>query len=76
MSYTKLSDAERLAVINEIAASRPTPEQLVVEAERNHWRSMVEAAIGLHGEPDPFTLPDTTQAAAEQAALEALKAGI
>lgn len=76
MTYTQLTDAERLAVINEIAASRPTPQQLIVEAERNHWRSMVEAAIGLHGEPDALTLPDTTQAAAEQAALQALRAGI
>ena len=76
MTYQQLTDAERIAIINEVKASRPTPNQLIVDAERNHWRSMVEAAIGLHGEPDPLTLPDTTDAEAEHAALQALVDGI
>lgn len=74
MNYEYLTTTEKQQIINDIRASRPTPSQIIAAAESEHWRSTVTAAIGLNDEPDAFVAPDTTQAAAEHAALDALEA--
>lgn len=74
MNYEHLTTAQQQQVIADIRSSRPTPAQIIAAAELEHWRSTVTAAIGLNDEPDTFIAPDTTQAAAEHAALDALEA--
>lgn len=74
MSYQYLTTAEQQQIIANIRASRPTPEEIIASAEMEHWHSVVTSAIGLNDQPDEFVAPDTTQAAAEHAALNALEA--
>lgn len=73
MSYQYLTVADKAKAISDVRASRPTPMQIVAAAELEHWRSVVGAMLGLNDQPDAFVAPDTTQAAAEHAALDAME---
>ena len=69
--YLYLTDEDKARIVAEVQASRPDPEATVKAAEEAHFRSMVEAKLGLHEEPDPFVAPDVRAAEAEKAAIEA-----
>lgn len=76
MTYQHLTAADLAKAVDDVRASRPTAEQIVSAAELEHWRSVIGATLGLNDQPDAFVAPDTTQAAAEHAALDALEAAL
>ena len=74
MDYQYLTTEQKQQLIADIRSSRPNGAQIIAAAELEHWRSTIMASIGLNDEPDTFMAPDTTQAVAEHAALDALEA--
>lgn len=66
MAYQYLTAEDQAAIVAAVAASRPTPEQIVRDAEANHFRAVVGAKLGLNDMPDPFAAPDVAAAARER----------
>lgn len=76
MTYQYLTVADQAKAITDVRASRPTPEQIIAQAELEHWRSVIGATLGLNDQPDAFVAPSTAQATAEHAALDAMEAAL
>ena len=74
--YRYLTDEDRAAILAEVEAARPAPEAIVKAAEAAHYRSVVEAKLGLHEAPDEFVAPDVADAHAEREALAAEVAAV
>lgn len=76
MGYQYLTDEDRAAILAEVEAARPSPESIVKAAEAAHYRSVVEAKLGMHEAPDEFRAPDVSDAHAEREALAAEVAAV
>jgi hypothetical protein len=75
MDYQYLTTEDKLRILEEVRSSQPTPENMIKEAERNHWKSTIQAAIGLNPLPD-YAAPDTVNAQFIQDTLDAVAEGI
>ena len=75
MDYQYLTTEDKLQILEEVRASQPTPENMIKEAERNHWKSTIQAAIGLNTLPD-YAAPDTANAQFIQDTLDAVAGGV
>jgi hypothetical protein len=74
MEYQHLTQEDKLAAISQVRLMIPTPEQVIKEAEKNHWISVIEATIGLHDFPDPFVEPDVSSFSDKHALLDQMEA--
>ena len=75
MDYQYLTTEDKLQILEEVRSSQPTPENIIKEAERNHWKSTIQAAIGLNPLPD-YAVPDTVKAQYIQDTLDAVAGDI
>lgn len=69
--YSYLTDEDKAQIVADVVAARPNPEALLLDRERAHFRSVIEAKLGLHEVPDPYEPIDVTKEAADQTVLEA-----
>ena len=74
MAYQYLTAAEQAAIVDEVRASIPTPEQVEWDREAAHYRTVVRALAGLGEMPDAYVPSDTSDLAAIHAALDGIEA--
>ena len=75
MDYQYLTREDKLQVLEEVRSSQPTPEDIIKEAERNHWKSTVQAALGINPIP-AYIIPDIATAQIIHNALNAIEVDI
>lgn len=75
MNYQYLTRDEQLQIIEEIRSSQLTPQEIIKDAERSHWKATVQSSLGTNAIPE-YILPDTSTAQAIQAALDAIAGGL
>lgn len=73
MTYKYLSADEQNAITAEVLAQFPTREQEQKSAEAAHWRSVVEAKLGVHGMPDEYCAPPQQADVLDDSQVEAVR---